>query len=92
MQKWNNPGNKYDYWMFQTKDEKGNSRLGGGMMKHKNSLHTVTNYITISSSEEYTSKIKQAGGKVIAAKTEIPNMGYFAIFLDSENNMFGIYE
>jgi len=25
-------------------------------------------------------------------KTEIPNMGYFAIFTDSENNMFGLFE
>jgi predicted enzyme related to lactoylglutathione lyase len=25
-------------------------------------------------------------------KTEIPNMGFFPVFLDTENNMFGIYE
>ncbi len=90
MQKWSNPG--HDYWMFETKDDKGNSGLGGGMMKRQSTQHTVTNYITVSSIDEYSSKIEQSGGKVIIPKKEIPNMGFFAICLDSENNMFGIYE
>ncbi len=93
MQKWNDPEKpEQDYWMFETKDDKGNPGLGGGMMKRQSPQHTVTNYITISSIEEYASKIEQSGGKVIMPKTEIPNMGFFAICLDSENNMFGIYE
>ncbi len=93
MQKWSNPENsEHDYWMFETKDDEGNSGLGGGMMKRQSPQHTVTNYITISSIEEYSSKIEQSGGKVIIPKKEIPNMGFFAICLDSENNMFGIYE
>ncbi len=93
MQKWNDPEKpEQDYWMFETQDDKGNPGLGGGMMKRQSPQHTVTNYITISSIEEYASKIEQSGGKVIMPKTEIPNMGFFAICLDSENNMFGIYE
>ena len=62
------------------------------MMKRQSTQHTVTNYITVSSIDEYSSKIEQSGGKVIIPKKEIPNMGFFAICLDSENNMFGIYE
>jgi uncharacterized protein len=90
MQKWSN--SEHDYWMFETKDDKGNSGLGGGMMKRQSLQHTVTNYITVSSIDEYSSKIEQLGGKVIIPKKEITNMGFFAICLDSENNMFGIYE
>jgi predicted enzyme related to lactoylglutathione lyase len=78
--------------MFQTLDEKGNTGLGGGLMKRQSPQHTVTNFITISSIEEYSSKIERSGGKIIMPKTEIPNMGFFAVFLDSENNMFGIYQ
>jgi uncharacterized protein len=93
MQKWNNSENsEQEYWMFQTQDDKGNSGLGGGIMKRQSPQHTVTNFITVSSIEEYSSKIEQSGGKIIMPKIEIPNMGFFAVCLDTENNMFGIYE
>jgi uncharacterized protein len=90
MQKWND--SEQEYWMFQTKDDEGNPGLGGGLMKRQSPQHTVTNFITVSSIEEYSSNIEQSGGKVIMPKTEIPNMGFFAVFLDTENNMFGIFE
>jgi uncharacterized protein len=93
MQKWNNSENsEQEYWMFQTQDDKENSGLGGGIMKRQSPQHTVTNFITVSSIEEYSSKIEQSGGKIIMPKIEIPNMGFFAVCLDTENNMFGIYE
>jgi uncharacterized protein len=93
MQKWSNSENsEQEYWMFQTKDDEGNPGLGGGLMKRQSPQHTVTNFITVSSIEEYSSKIEQLGGKIVMPKTEIPNMGFFSVFLDSENNMFGIYE
>ena len=91
--KWNNPENpEEDYWTFETKDDDGNTGLSGGMMRRQSSQHTVTNYITISSIDEYSSKIEQSGGKVIIPKTKLPDMGFIAICLDSENNMFGIFE
>ena len=93
MQKWNNSENsEQEYWMFQTKDDEGNPGIGGGLMKRQSPQHTVTNFITVSSIEEYSLKIEQSGGKVIMPKTEIPNMGFFAVFLDTENNMCGIFE
>lgn len=60
-------------------------------MKRQSHEHKVTNYITVNSIEEYTQKIEQAGGKIIVPNTEIPNMGYYEIFLDSEGNMFRLY-
>ncbi len=93
MQKMNNPvRTDEDYWTFETKDDDGNNGLSGGMMKRQSSQHTVTNYITISSIDEYSSKIEQSGGKVIIPKTKLPDMGFIAVCLDSENNMFGIFE
>ncbi len=93
MQKMNNPVRpEEDYWTFETKDDDGNNGLSGGMMKRQSSQHTVTNYITISSIDEYSSKIEQSGGKVIIPKTKLPDMGFIAVCLDSENNMFGIFE
>ena len=81
-----------DYWFFDTKDENGNKGIGGGLMKRQAPEHSVTNYITVSSVDDYTSKIEDAGGKVIMPKTEIPDMGFIIVFLDTEKNMFGLYE
>ena len=93
MQKFDNPEDpSKDYWFFDTKDENGNKGIGGGLMKRQAPEHTVTNYITVPSVDDYASKIEEAGGKVIMPKTEIPKMGFIIVFLDTENNMFGLYE
>jgi uncharacterized protein len=81
-----------DYWFFDTKDENGNKGIGGGLMKRPAPEHSVTNYITVLSVDDYASKIEEAGGKVIMPKTEIPDMGFIMVFLDTEKNMFGLYE
>ena len=42
MQKWNSSENsEQEQWMFQPQDEKGNSSLGGGLMKP---IHTTYSY------------------------------------------------
>ena len=93
MQKWDNRENPaQEYYMFETRDDKGNPGLGGGMMKRQSPQHTITNYITVSSIDEYTSKIEQSGGMVMVPKTNVPDMGFIAVCLDSENNVFGIFE
>ncbi len=93
MQKLANPEDpSKDYWFFDTKDENGNKGIGGGLMKRQAPEHSVTNYITVPSVDDYASKIEEAGGKVVMPKTEIPEMGFILVFLDTENNMFGLYE
>ena len=93
MQKLANPEDpSKDYWFFDTKDENGNKGIGGGLMKRQAPEHSVTNYITVPSIDDYASKIEEAGGKVIMPKTEIPEMGFILVFFDTENNMFGLYE
>ena len=93
MQKLSNPqDSSKDYWFFETKDENGNKGIGGGLMKRQAPEHSVTNYITVPSVDDYASRIVEAGGKVIMPKTEIPDMGFIIVFLDTENNMFGLYE
>ena len=93
MQKWNDsehPGQ--EYWFFETKDDKGNPGIGGGMMKRQDPSQAITNYVTVSSIDEYSSKIEQSGGKVMMPKTKVSDMGYIAVCLDSENNSFGLFE
>ena len=62
------------------------------MMKRQSPQHPITNYITVLSVDEYTSKIEQSAGMVMVPKTNVPDMGFIAVCLDSENNVFGIFE
>ena len=85
-------GQPMEYWMVTTTDDKGNKALGGGMMKRQMPEQQVTNYINVKSVDEYSSKVKKLGGKVVAPKKAVPGMGYFVLCLDTENNSFAIWE
>jgi uncharacterized protein len=37
-------------------------------------------------------KIEAEGGKVIVPKGEVPDMGYYAYFKDTEGNVMGLWE
>jgi predicted enzyme related to lactoylglutathione lyase len=79
-----------DYWIITTSDEK--TMLGGGMMKRQAPQQQITIYIEVPSVDEYVDKVKMLGGQVCFPKTAVPEMGYFAVCLDPENNGFGIWE
>jgi uncharacterized protein len=82
-----------EYWVITTTDEKGNKALiGGGMTKRQKPHEQITNFIDVKSVEEYSSKIEKLGGKVVVPKMAVPEMGYFAVCHDTENNSFGIWE
>ena len=78
-----------DYWIITTGGEKA---VGGGMMKRQNPGQTIVNYIDVPSVDKYAAEIEKLGRKIIFPKTTIPEMGYFAMCLDTEKNTFGIWE
>ena len=86
-----------DYWIISTTDSNGNkASIGGGMMKRQEQQQHhhehITNFIDVNSVDEYSSKIQKLGGKVVVSKMAVPDMGYFAVCHDTENNSFGIWE
>jgi len=82
-----------EYWLLSTVDDKGNKAVGGGMMKRQSPQQQgITNYFDLKSVQEYSSKVKQLGGKVISPKQSLPGVGYIAVCTDTENNTFGIFE
>jgi predicted enzyme related to lactoylglutathione lyase len=62
------------------------------MMKRQMPQQQITNYINVTSIDEYSSKLEKAGGRIVQPKTAVPSMGYFAVCLDTENNSFAIWE
>lgn len=81
-----------EYRMISTTDEKGENGVSGGMMKRKMPNHPITNYVGVPSIDEYAVKVEKKGGKIIVPKTAVPQTGYFAVCLDTENNIFGLWE
>ena len=76
-------------------DEKGNPirpGVNGGMYKREMPQQQPVNYISVESVDEYSKKVTDLGGEIIVAKTEIPQMGWFALAKDTEGNVFGIFE
>jgi predicted enzyme related to lactoylglutathione lyase len=86
-------GGPMEYEMIRTTNVKGeDATIGGGMMKRQQPQQGITNYIDVTSVDQYAAKIEKLGGKVKVPKSPVPGMGYFAICLDTENNTFGIWE
>jgi predicted enzyme related to lactoylglutathione lyase len=85
-------GEPIEYWMITTTNDNGSKALSGGLMKRQMPEHRITNYIGVDSIDKYSSKVEEAGGKVVAHKHAVPRMGYFALCLDTENNPFAIWE
>lgn len=66
--------------------------INGGMMKRQKGA-VFTNYIAVDSISEKLEEIKSRGGEVLMEKTEIgPDMGWIAMFKDTEGNVMGLHE
>jgi uncharacterized protein len=66
--------------------------LMGGMLKRMQPSRQITDYFGVPSIDESISKVERLGGKVVEPKTAIPGMGYYAVCMDTENNVFGLLE
>jgi predicted enzyme related to lactoylglutathione lyase len=79
-----------DYWHIDTGG--GDDTPDGGLMKRVHPEQPITNYVAVSSVDEASSKVEKLGGKICKAKSAVPQMGYFVICQDTENNMFALWE
>lgn len=66
--------------------------INGGIFKRSDKVSTPIITINVSSIDEYIPKIEAAGGKLMVPKGEVPDMGFYAYFKDSEGNLMGIWE
>ena len=78
-----------NYTMF----EAGNGDEYGGFpqVSEENPAGQVLVYIASDDIEADLKNVEKLGGKVLHPKTEIPQMGWFAIFQDPEGNVLALY-
>ncbi len=88
-----------DYWMIHTvpTDAKGMptqpGSINGGLMKRPMpDARNWLNYVSVASIEDTVAKAKTAGAQVMRPKSPVPKMGWFAILLDPEMNIFAIWQ
>lgn len=79
-----------EYWHIDT--DGADASPDGGLMARKHPKQAVTNYILVESVDKAAAKVKKLGGKICMEKTAVPQMGYFVICLDTENNQFALWE
>ena len=79
-----------DYWHIDTGGD--DHTPDGGLMARKHPGHPVTNYVNVASVTKSAEKVEKLGGKICVSKTAVPQMGYFVICQDTENNIFALWE
>jgi predicted enzyme related to lactoylglutathione lyase len=66
--------------------------INGGMMKRSPDTPSPVITVQVHAIDESLKKIEAGGGTTVQPRTEIPNMGAFAYFKDSEGNTLGLWE
>ena len=78
-----------DYYGVQTGTE--GEGIDGGLSPREKDNQVVNN-ISVASIDQTVKEILKNGGKILVDKSEIPGVGFYAIFADSEDNTFSIME
>lgn len=80
-----------EYWHIDTGG--GDDTPDGGLMKRQHPQHQgITNYVAVTSVDQSAAKVQELGGKICMPKTAVPEMGYFVLCQDTENNTFALWE
>jgi predicted enzyme related to lactoylglutathione lyase len=66
--------------------------INGGMMQRTQDAPGPVLTIDVDSIDEALKQVESAGGSVVRPRTEIPGMGAFAYFTDTEGNTLGLWE
>lgn len=75
-----------DYHFAMTGEGPG---IDGAIMKRPG---PVTNAIQVDSIDAYIERVQTSGGTIVVPKTEIPGMGWYANFTDTEGNIHSLWQ
>ena len=66
--------------------------INGGMMKRAPDTPSPVVTVNVDSIDDALKKVESAGGSTVKPRQEIPGMGAFAYFKDTEGNVLGLWE
>jgi len=85
------PSGNMDYWLISHKDA-GENETMGGLYKRTMGEMGFVNYFGVTDLEQSLAKATSLGATVVKGKQEIPNIGWFAILQDPDNNTFALFQ
>ena len=66
--------------------------INGGLMKRSAETPAPVITVDVVSIDDSLKQIESSGGSTVTPRTEIPGMGAFAYFKDTEGNVVGLWE
>jgi predicted enzyme related to lactoylglutathione lyase len=66
--------------------------INGGIMDRTSELSSPVITIGVDGIDDALKKVEAGGGAVVQPRTEIPGMGAYAYFRDTEGNVMGLWE
>lgn len=85
------PSGQMDYWLISHKDAAENDTMGG-LYKRTMGEIGLLNYFSVVNIDQALAKATNLGATVVKGKQEIPNVGWFAILQDPDNNNFALFQ
>jgi predicted enzyme related to lactoylglutathione lyase len=62
------------------------------MGKRMDPSQRITNFFGVQSLDAAMKKVENLGGKLVSPKMPVPGMGYLVNCVDTEGNLFGLWE
>jgi len=82
-----------NYYLIETADLTGKKGVGGGMSKREDERQKgIVNFIGVTSIDDSVQLVEKLGGKVVQAKQPVSGYGYLAVCIDTEKNLFGLFQ
>jgi predicted enzyme related to lactoylglutathione lyase len=66
--------------------------INGGLMKRTGDTPAPVITVEVDAIDDALKRVEASGGSTVTGRTEIPNVGAFAYFKDSEGNVLGLFE
>lgn len=85
------PSGQMDYWLISHKDAGPNETMGGLYKRTMGEIGLI-NYFSVVNIDQSLAKASSLGANVVKGKQEIPNVGWFAILQDPDNNTFALFQ
>lgn len=85
------PMAEMDYWLISEKTAAEGDTMGG-IFKRNDASEQILNYFLVKSIDESTGKAQGLGAKVLMAKQDIPNVGWFSVLADPDGNKFALFQ
>jgi predicted enzyme related to lactoylglutathione lyase len=86
------PPGMVDYYLIETEDLNGHTGVGGGLGKRGDPSQRITAYFGVDNIDEYSERVTRLGGKILMPKMPVPGWGYLSTCMDTEGNVFGIWQ